>query len=464
MAENSKNKDGLSEKDKKFREFVLNGNMWRVTFRVCIPLAAYQGLLQIFKIIDTLIAAHIGTEAVSSVAYISQISLFISALGNGLAIGAGMKISEAYGAGDYELVRKRVSSVYALCAAISVPVLLILPFSTQFLRLNGTPETLIETGRQYFFVEILAIVTAFFNTAYIAVERARGNTGLILRINVVYLAAKTLLTAGFVYGLDGGVVSISLATLISNLTLLAMGMKNILAKDSIFGFSFSAVSFGKKVILPVIKTSYPAAAEKAAFAYGKLIVNKMSAEYGDSTVGALGVSNNIGGIASNLQNGFQEGGASIISQNIGAGKIGRALEAYRKILVVNVIIGAVFMTLTLLFLDFISGLFAGSDGEFRLLIVSVYRYEALGAVTLGINAAVMALLYGFGYTKLTLLLNVMRVFVFRIPVLWYFQNYTDMGSKSVGAVMMVSNISIGVCGLIAAFFVIRRIKRRTNIC
>lgn len=464
MGENNENRNALSEKDRKFRELVLNGSIWRAAFRVCIPLAAYQGLLQIFKIMDTVMASHIGSEAVSSVAYISQISLFISALGNGLAIGAGMKISEAYGAGNFELVKKRVSGLYALCAAISVPVLLILPFSTQFLRLNGTPEALIETGRQYFFVEILAIVTAFFNTAYIAVERARGNTGFILRVNLVYLTVKTLLTAGLVYGLDGGVVSISAATLTANLSLLAMGLKNIFARDSIFSFSAKAISFKKKVMLPVIKTSYPAAAEKAAFAYGKLIVNKMSTMYGDLTVGALGVSNNIGGIASNLQNGFQEGGSSIISQNIGAEKIGRALEAYRKILVINVIIGAVFMTLTLVFLDFISGLFAGSDEEFRLLIVSVYRYEALGAVTLGINAAVMALLYGFGYTKLTLLLNVMRVFVFRIPVLWYFQNYTDMGSKSVGAVMMVSNISIGVCGLIAAFFVIRRIKGRTNIC
>ena len=93
----------------------------------------------------------------------------------------------------------------------------------------------------------------------------------------------------------------------------------------------------------------------------------------------------------------------------------------------------------------------------------MYGYEALGAVTLGINAAVMALLYGFGYTKLTLVLNVMRVFVFRIPVLWFLQNFTDIGSESVGIVMMVSNISVGVCAGIVAFFVIRRIRKKENL-
>ena len=35
-------------------------------------------------------------------------------------------------------------------------------------------------------------------------------------------------------------------------------------------------------------------------------------------VGAMGVSNNLGGITTNPQNGFQEGAASIISQNLGA--------------------------------------------------------------------------------------------------------------------------------------------------
>ena len=46
------NKATLSKKDEVFREFALNGNMWRVIFMVCTPLALYQSLNQIFKILD----------------------------------------------------------------------------------------------------------------------------------------------------------------------------------------------------------------------------------------------------------------------------------------------------------------------------------------------------------------------------------------------------------------------------
>lgn len=453
-------KANLSEKDKNFREFALNGNMWRVVAEVSLPLMAYQGFMNLFKILDTIMASHISTDAVSSIAYISQISYLISAIGTGLSIGGGMKISEAYGAGDYTLVKKRVSTIYAICAAISALVLLMIPFAEFFLRLGGTTDSMISVGTQYFAVELGAITLNFFNSVYIAIERARGNSKLILRLNIVILLLKLGLTALFVYVLNGDVVTIATATLISQAVFFLFALRNMSEPGSPFGFSIRAISFRRNTALPMLKTSLPAAAERAAFAYGKLIVNSMCTIYGDSTVGALGVSNNIGGFTTSLQNGFQEGGASIISQNLGAGKHCRALDAFKKTLIINIGIGVLFTVIVLFNLDFICGIFAGDDEEFRLLIKSVSSYEILGMITLGINAAVMALLYGYGYTKLTLLLNVARIFVFRVPVLWYLQNYTNLGGESAGIVMMVSNISVGVLAIITAIFVVRNIKKK----
>ncbi len=103
---------------------------------------------------------------------------------------------------------------------------------------------------------------------------------------------------------------IAAATLISQLILFITALFNMNRKNNLFGFSFRAISFSREVTAPMIKTSFPVAVERAAFAFGKLIVNAMSTVYGDSTVGALGVSNNIDGISTSLQNGFQEDGAS----------------------------------------------------------------------------------------------------------------------------------------------------------
>ena len=209
----------------------------------------------------------------------------------------------------------------------------------------------------------------------------------------------------------------------------------------------------------MIVSAIPVIAEKMLFGFGKTIVNSMCTVYGDLMVGAMGVSNNLGGITTNPQNGFEEGTCAIVSQNYGAKHYKRVLSAFYATCIVNVIIGIIISSLTIHFSYELAGLFAKNDEEFRRLIMLTYKYEAYGAVPLGINASVLALMYGLGKKKLSMVINVSRVVLFRIPVFWFLQNFTNYGEKSVGMVMMISNISVTVMAVIVAFIVIRQFKR-----
>ena len=381
-------------------------------------------------------------------------------MGGGLAVGAGIQISRAYGEGDFLLVRQRVSSLYALSLTLGLLILAaILPFTESFLRLAGTPEELIAVGREYFTIQLFVMVVNFLNSVYISVERARGNARRIFILNIAMILVKLGLTAYFVYVLESGLNMIAVASLVSELSMFVFAVRYSLFGDNAFSFSPKAVSFSRRVTTPMVRQSLPVIAEKALFAFGKTIVNSMCTLYGPLMVGAMGVSNNLGGITTNPQNGFEQGSASIISQNFGAGRFRRVLEAFYVTAAINMLIGAVISGLELWQLDFLSGLFDGGSEDFRRMIAMVYRYEALGAVPLGFNAAVMALLYGLGKTQLTLVLNFSRVFIFRIPVFWFLYHCTEVGEKSVGIEMMVSNVSVAVAAGLAAVFVIRRFQR-----
>ena len=191
----SAKKQVLSEKDAKKRQLILEGNLWRVICYIGTPLAMFQMLNQLFKILDSMMAAHISPLTVSAVAYLSQLALMISAIGGGLAMGSSIKISEAYGAGHYELVRKRVCSLFVICAGIGACILCLIPFTGAFLRMVGTPADFISEGSLYFAVTLIDIILLLFNTAYIAIERARGNAGRILWLNLGSILIKLTLTA-----------------------------------------------------------------------------------------------------------------------------------------------------------------------------------------------------------------------------------------------------------------------------
>lgn len=454
----------VSKRDEEFRQYALTAPPMRTLLTVCAPLALYQALQSIFKILDAMMAAHISSNAVSAVSCLSQITLMITALGTGLAVGGGIKISEAYGQGEYGLVRRRTATLYAMAMAASLLVAgVLIPFAQPFLRLLNTPEELIATGAGYFQVEILCLVVNFFNTVYIAIERSRGHAKKILVINVAVISIKLGLSALFVYRLDGDVVTIAAATLISQLVLLAYALFSMARDEGAFRFSPKNIRAKKDTVLPILNLSYPVAAEKMLFAAGKVLVNSMSGMYGELTVGALGVSNNIGGLTTGWHAGMLDGASALISQNRGAGRYRRTLQLYGCLLLVDVAIGGAGLILMNWGLPWLAQVFAQSKEQFDPLfcemIVSIHRWEMLGYLTLGVNSATLALLLGYGRAKLTLALNVARVFVFRVPVLWAFQHFTSLGAEAVGLTMMISNVCAGLSALAVAVPVVRHIRR-----
>lgn len=155
--------------DERFREDALTKNTWELVLKMGLPLAFYEMLNSLYKILDSLMASHINASSVSTVAYLAQISILISAVGQGLSVGGGLKISEAYGAGDYTLVRRRVSSLFALSGLLALFVLLLIPAAPLILAGAGTPKELIEMGVPYFQIELVGLAVVFMNNTYIAI-------------------------------------------------------------------------------------------------------------------------------------------------------------------------------------------------------------------------------------------------------------------------------------------------------
>ena len=225
----------LNSRDKRYLDMSLNAPMWKVVLYIGTPLAMYQGLAAIFTILDTMMASHISKESVSAVAYLAQLNLLLSSVGGGLAVGAGIQISRAYGEGDFLLVRKRVSTLYTISLGVGLLMLaVILPLTDRFLRLAGTPDELIAVGREYFIIQLFVMVVNFLNSVYIAVERARGNARRIFLLNLAVIVVKLTLTAIFVYGMNSGLNMIAVASLCSELTMFCFAVRYSLIGGSAF--------------------------------------------------------------------------------------------------------------------------------------------------------------------------------------------------------------------------------------
>lgn len=452
----------VDQKDLEKREFLLGGSILRGVLSVCLPMAVFQLLNEVFRVFDLGITAQIDPSCVSAVSSFNQLSNSAAAVGNGLAIGAGILIAGYYGAGEYEKVKKTVNTTFFLAAALSVLLAATLFLSGRWvLELVNTPPELIELGLSYYRVVMVNLVFVFFNAVYIAVEKARGNGGRILRVNLLMASVKLILSALFVLVLRQGVVMIAASTLLANLIVTVLGCVSLRDSHSAFGLSPRSVELRGGLPGKILRVSVPVMAEKFAFSAGKVVVNAVGFDYGTQTVGALGVSNSISALSTTSAGSIGDGGAAIIRQNVGNGNKDRALRVFGCVFLVDVVWGVVGFLATWLFLDPILQVFSRGDDAFARLIREIFTLEMLSNVFLAAHAAVMALLYALAYTKLTFVLNFARLFVFRIPVLFLLQRFTDLpGGRAMGLVMMLSNAMTGLFALGVAAAVLRKEYQR----
>lgn len=447
----------INEKDRIRRERILNGNLWGAIISICAPIFLYNLFNSFYSVIDAVVVARINPTSVSAVAMLSQIQHLLSSLGAGVAAGGGIIVARLFGAGDMKDARYHSNQIISLSSIVIAALLAVcIPLALPIMRLSGVPDQLIDIGTGYFIVQIITLAFMFYNSVFMAMQKAKGNTKIMFWLNILTMIIKLSLSVLFIWVMNQtDIIWVAVATMIGQAVMFVILLIMMLDKDNVFAIRFDEFKLDFGVCKKVFAISFPIFLGKFIFSFGKVSVNGMCKAYGPLVVGALGVSNNMNGLATTPINSFEEGTSTIISQNLGAGNQKRALETFKKSFILASALGVLgYVLIRFLLQDQIIGLYNQNEMaegalEFLALIKSIHRYDSLSILALAINSAVLGVLYGYGQTKMTMVLNISRVFLFRIPILWYLQTFhKEIGAEAAGISMGISNICIALASLV----------------
>ena len=466
----------VSQKERGRRQFLISGNVWKVVFLLTFPLLLYTIFNYLYSIIDMIMSRAISTESLNAVGPLNQIVNMIAAIGSGLASGGSILIARQIGRNDYERARRLSATVLSIVFLAALATMaIILPLTDPLLRLSGLNEAQIGVGRTYFMIAVSSQAIIMVNTVFLGVEKAKGSMVYVTVLNLGVVLTKVLLNVLFIYGLRlGDMAYISLSTLLANGGLLIFVLLRLCQKSYLFHYSFRRVDFKKATLKKLGGISFPIFLGKFVFSLGKVIINALANGYGSNLTGALGVSNSMGGAITNPIGSVEDSTSSIISTNLGAGQTKRAVQTFFVGLVYALSIAIVGVTLVSIFDHQITMFFAPADKglaaqqEYAAHISQVFFYEKLGIITLAINSAVLGLLYGLGKTRVSMAINIARVFLFRVPAFLLFGALLPDGDplkgyKVAGLSMGASNILIGLLALTAATAILLRLKRKMKI-
>lgn len=457
MADNS----NVSEKDRKRREFILNGNPMAVVLHISLPLMALGAFSYISSIIDTVVVSTTDNNALSSVVMISQIKALISALGGGFATGSSIIVSRLIGRGEYDKAKKAANTTIMLFFIVATALIGLLQiFAVGILRIGRLDDEMIAMGIGYFRVQIISLGVGMFNSVFMGLEKSRSAMVNITLINIMSMVLKLVFTILFVNVLHLGTTWIAVGTLCADLSVTIYAFVNLFRRNYLFKFSARNTMFTKEFFRPLCSMSIPVSLGKFVFSMGKVIINGLAKDYyGGYAPGALGVSNQISGAVTHLTTYSEDAESSIISYNLSNKYYSRMIRVFFCTLTVNLVITSIGFVLLTLFKAPISMFFADGNVEKAELIEKIFGYESIGIIALGVNSAVNGLIYGIGWTKLSMVCNLSRLFVFRIPTMLIMINcFPEIGAESLGIAMLISNVGIGLMSVVIGIVCLINIK------
>ena len=210
--------------------------------------------------------------------------------------------------------------------------------------------------------------------------------------------------------------------------------------------SFKLYNFEKYVSKAIIKTALPASSGQALTAVGFIIMNTIIISYGTETVAAFSVGNRLASMV--LHPVMAIGGvlAAYIGQNIGNLNIERAKKAFREAMVLSVSIMIVLSVILLFTREPLSRLFLEGDEEALNLTIKYMFYLIIGLPLMAIFQTFIGTYNGTGNTMYTFIVGTTRLFILRIPLIFMFKYFTDMGNSGIWTAMLISNFVIAFVG------------------
>ena len=109
-----------------FREKSLSANPYLLIIQIGIPLAVFALFASLFSLLDTVMASHLGTIEVSTVAYMNQLRMILNSIGTGLGTGSMILINRAYGAGDMKRTNELTNTLIRLLLILSAAFLIMM--------------------------------------------------------------------------------------------------------------------------------------------------------------------------------------------------------------------------------------------------------------------------------------------------------------------------------------------------
>lgn len=329
--------------------------------KITVPIVLQQVLTMLVGMVDSIMVSSAGEAAVSGVSLVGTLDVLLITIFTSLASGGGIVISQFLGRRDISAAQKASKQlIYVtafVAAAISLTVIVLRNSLLNALYGNSEPAVL-QSAKDYFlYIAVSFTFLGIFN-AGAAIFRAMGNTTAPLCVSLLVNIANVIGNSILIYGFDMGAKGAAIATLIARIIgvfviiSLLHSKKNPIRIEKIHKFKPDSA-----IIKNILRIGVPSGLENSTFQFGRLLIQSLISTLPTASMAANAVANSIANILCIPSSSVGIAASPIVGRCVGAGENNQA-KKYSKLLFVLAVCGeAIIVTVVLLLINPIIGLY-----------------------------------------------------------------------------------------------------------
>lgn len=327
---------------------MLKGGIFRSILWFSIPLLVGNFFQQLYNTVDSYVVGnYVSTNALAAVGASTPVINMLVGFFMGLSTGAGVVISQYYGAGRTRLMSKAIHSSLALTAVLSVVFTAAgLLFTRPLLNAIGVPQEVMPDSVLYLTIYFTGMTFSLFYNIGAGILRAIGDS----RHPLYYLAAASVvnivLDFTFVCAFHMGVAGVAIATVIAQAVSSAMVMYKLIRTKESYQVRVREIRMNRLMIWKIVGIGFPAALQQSITSFSNVIVQSYVNYFGAAAMAGYSATLRIDGFLQLPLQSFNMAITTFVGQNIGAKQYKRVKKGvFAAWLMSSVVIlaGAMFM-------------------------------------------------------------------------------------------------------------------------
>lgn len=443
----------------KKREEILEGNLFKTILSLALPIMLTNFVQTLYDLTDSYYIGKLGGIQVAAISFVWPVTYLIISLGTGIGVATTSLVSISIGEKNYKKASifsgQSISFSFILSIILTIIGYYLAPEILSFMKAQGE---LLKESIVYCRIILLSTPFLFFNQVFTSIKQGEGNTLSPLILSIISVFINIILNPIFIFNFGWGIAGAAWATVIARMFVTIYSSYLLFFKNQGIKIYKKHLVFHKNIIKRIIKIGLPSSIGQGFSSLGFIVLNVFIIKFGEDAMAAFGIGNRINSLLFLPCMGLGMGLTSIVGQNLGANNINRIKEAVKTSVIITIIFSVFSILLIYAFDQYIISFFT-SDNNIKKMSLDYLSLISLSIPGLGLMQILISIYQGASHTKIAMFITMSRLWLFRLPMIIFFQHFTNIKEFGIWYSMVYSNYFVVALGAVFYFKGTWKIKK-----